>query len=195
MTIVETYFQEEVTELLHEEDKLQEWHNEIEKLGLTGQTEIKSNNSSPVPFVHMKPVYKAIFETLCPAKVRVEDYNITPIPLEGIKLVSLAKAECYFTHIYVWYDNKNPDPVLVGERKKIYWMDASDYGRALDSPDFLTTIEAKKWLESTGKDKKDYRLYNWGDGELYLMARWGDEKRTMEELHSLAVKRYRTEQG
>lgn len=195
MTVVETYLQDELKDLIHDEDQVKEWTETVRALGLDGQEGLQNPDCTPVPFIHMKPVLKTMFETLCPEQRTVKKYKLTPIPLEGLKLISLAQKERYFTDIYVWYDDKAPDPILVGERKTLYWMKENEYSRIEGCPDFVHQDEAEAWLSDQDLPRNDYKLPTWSDGELYLMARWGDEKRPLEELHKMAVDRYRAEKS
>jgi len=121
-TVVETFVIEETAELIYDNEKLDKWNKMVEELGLTGQKTIVKQEKSPIPFMHMKPSLKAIFEVLCPAKKDVEQYDITPIPVEILDLVALSKRENYFDKIEIWYDDKSPDPCCVG----LIWPTESD---------------------------------------------------------------------
>lgn len=62
----------------------------------------------------MNTALKSVFEELCPRKSKIEEYNKTPIPVEALSLVALSKKEGYFYKIEVWYNDKNPDPAIIG---------------------------------------------------------------------------------
>ena len=113
-TLVETFLIEETTDLIYDVDKLEKWHSHVTELGLTGQTQIVKPNKSPIPFMHMKQEVVNMFKVLCPATVAVNEYSLTPIPLEILDLVALSKNEKYFDMIQIWFDNKSPDPLCVG---------------------------------------------------------------------------------
>lgn len=113
-TVVETYIIEETQELIYDNEKLDQWNNMVNQLGLTGQTQVVKADKSPIPFLWMNQTTKAVFEELCPHKVRVEEYSKTPIPLEALSLVALSKREGYFDKIEVWFNDKNPDPAIIG---------------------------------------------------------------------------------
>jgi hypothetical protein len=88
----------------------------VEELGLQGQQELAEDNRSPVPYLFMNRAITRVFETLCPKHVGVEAYGKTPIPVEVLGHVKLAEREKYFEKIEVWYNQTNPDPVIVGKR-------------------------------------------------------------------------------
>jgi hypothetical protein len=158
-TVVETFVIEETAELIYDNEKLDEWNNLVTELGLTGQQSIVKKDKSPIPFMHLKSNLVLVFETLCPRKVDVSEYNKTPIPVEILSLVSLAKNEKHFDKIQIWYDEKSPDPVCIGlnfqsesDRKSNYtWrMDAYLLGKWADvkhSFAELVVLARKRWTE------------------------------------------------
>jgi hypothetical protein len=115
-TVVETYIIEETQELIYDNEKLDQWNGLIKELGLKGQEQVVKTDKSPVPFLWMNETLLAVFGELCPRKVKVNEYNKTPIPVEALSLVSLSVKEGYFNEIEVWYDDKTPDPAIIGYR-------------------------------------------------------------------------------
>lgn len=113
-TVVETYIIEETQELIYDNEKLDQWNKLVGELGLTGQTKIVKPEKSPIPFLWMNAALIATFTELCPRKVLVAAYDKTPIPVEALSLVALSVKEGYFEKIEVWYNDKNPDPAIVG---------------------------------------------------------------------------------
>lgn len=113
-TVVETYIIEETQELIYDNEKLGQWNKLVGELGLTGQRQVLKTDKSPIPFLWMNEVLVAVFGELCPRKVKVSEYNKTPIPVEALGLVSLSVKEGYFNEIEVWYDDKTPDPAIIG---------------------------------------------------------------------------------
>lgn len=178
-TVVETYVIEETAELIYDGEQLDKWNELIADLGLVGQTTIVQPKKSPIPFMYMKDGMVNIFETLCPCKVDIEKYDKTPIPVEILDLVALSKREGYFTKVQVWYDDKSPDPVVVGELK------------------MFGTWQNRKWRtkeeasEALGKDIGDYDY----DTKRYLLGKWADVKHSFEELKELAKARFIESQG
>jgi hypothetical protein len=119
--MVQTFIVEESKELIYDSDKIQEWKNKCEELGLSNQLLLAEKDKSPVPFECMNEVQKRVYETLCPAKENYKQYKRTAIPLEVLSLIALAEKEGYFNEIQIWYDNKTPDPIAVGLIKETDW--------------------------------------------------------------------------
>jgi len=115
-TVVETYIIEETQELIYDNEKLDQYNSLVAELGLTGQTAIIKKEKSPIPFLWMNQALVKVFEELCPSKTLVEKYDKTPIPVEALSLVSLAVKEKHFDKIEVWYNDKSPDPAIIGYR-------------------------------------------------------------------------------
>lgn len=130
-TEVEIFVIEETAELIYDGEKLDQWNKHVAELGLVGQTQITKPEKSPIPFLYMNQSLVNIAECLCPNKVKVTEYNATPIPVEILDLVALSKRENYFEEIQIWYDEKSPDPFCIGSIKrpgssyswdKVYYM-------------------------------------------------------------------------
>lgn len=114
--MVELFLQPELEEIVIDADKKSEWEQKVKDLGLTGQLELTANSpkDSASPYTFMNQQMKIVFETICPTKMLVEKYNKTAIPIEVLSHIALCKQEGYFKKMEVWYDDKNPDPVVVG---------------------------------------------------------------------------------
>lgn len=116
--IVETFVEKETEQLIYDVEQLDEWKEIIEELKLEGQkTLLGSDDTSPIPFMYLKTQSKIILETLCPIKREVVKYSKSPIPLEILGLIKLSEKESYFEKIEIWYDDTQPDPVCIGQRK------------------------------------------------------------------------------
>lgn len=184
-TVVETFVIEETAELIYDNEKLDKWNELVNDLGLEGQTKIVAPEKSPIPFMFIKTGMVNVFETLCPRKVDVRNYDITPIPVEILDLVALSKREKYFNKVEIWYDDKNPDPLCVGLDCKFYTYDAN--GNRTE--DFDTEDEAKAVKHPTS-----YSIYE-SNVKRYLLGKWADVKHSFEELKDMATKRYIAEKG
>ncbi len=112
--MVQTFIVEETSELIFDNDKLDEWKEKCSELGLSKQLELAEVKSSPIPFEFMNSVTLRVYETLCPLKTKYQDYSKTPIPIEVLSLIALSEKESYFNRIEIWYDDKTPDPLVVG---------------------------------------------------------------------------------
>jgi hypothetical protein len=115
---VETYLIEENSPLISEPEELDKWKELINKCGLEGQkTLVGKENKSPIPFPVMTAQMQAVYSTLCPHQTKASEYSTTAIPVRVLSMIALAVSECYFDEIYIWADDKNPDPIVVGMKK------------------------------------------------------------------------------
>jgi hypothetical protein len=193
--VVEKYLQPEVKELITDEDTLAKWTETVHSLGLTGQEKVQHEDKSPVPFMPMKKTTEAIFETLCPRKAKVADYDKSPIPMEVLDLIGLAVREKHFSEIQIWYDDKDPDPVAIGIRKQYEVKHKSGYNAKADTPVFLHKEDCDQYIAENGL-QDEYHSYAWDHkSQKFLIARWGDERRAMEELREMARNRFIALQG
>jgi hypothetical protein len=178
-TEVETYIIEETQELIYDNEKLDQWNKRVAELGLVGQTKIQAPDKSPIPFLHMKQTLVEVFGTLCPRKVKVQEYDKTPIPVEILDLVALSVKEKYFNHIEIWYDDKTPDPACIGLTGK--WQ---VYDRAYNVFASVTT-EAEAIAQ---KADSRYYSHHFAVTGQYLIGRWADVKQSLHELAAKAKK-------
>jgi len=182
-TVIETFLTEETVDLIYDNDQLEKWNKHVKDLGLVGQTEIVKPEKSPIPFMHLKTSHKNICEQICPVKVSIERYNITPIPVEILDLVGLSKKENYFHKIQVWYDDKNPDPFVIGIVGEYY-----SYKNG-QSKYFKSRKEA---LEHSDDNKASFS--DWS-AQHYLIGKWADVKRSWKELKEIATERFIAQRG
>lgn len=186
-TIVETFLTEETVALIYSNEELDKWNKHVEDLGLKGQTEITKPEKSPIPFMHLKTSYKNICETICPSKVAVEKYNITPIPVEILDLIALSKKEDYFSKIMVWYDDKSPDPFVIGSTAEPYCYDYDD-----KNPNELKGKKKKDMTKEEIASVVRWEFHDW-DAKYYLIGKWADVKRSWKELKEMATERFSAE--
>ena len=185
-TSVETFLIEETAELIYDNEKLDKWNELVEKLDLEGQTRIVSKDKSPIPFLNMNQSLINVFKTLCPRQVDVTAYDVTPIPVDILDLVSLSINEKYFNKIEIWYDEKSPNPACIGTTG--YWYQSTwydDRDRMFDNIKFKT----KELAESAG-----CKNINFSEDKKYLIGKWADVKHSFEQLKEMAMKRYKKEQ-
>lgn len=157
-TEVELYIIEETQELIYDNEKLDQWNSMVAELGLTGQAQVVKADKSPIPFLWMNDALKKTFEELCPSKVKIEEYSKTPIPVEALSMVSLSKKEGYFDKIEVWYNEKNPDPAIIGYK---YTKPGSDWTKDFYADRYLLArwSDVKATLaELTGRAKNLFVL-------------------------------------
>ena len=180
-TQVEVFVIEETQELIYDSERLQEWGDLVGQLGLKGQRSLAVPEKSPVPYMHMKKSLENMFTVLCPVKVDITEYNVTPIPVEILRLASLSLKEKHFNKVEIWYDDVKPDPVCVGI--KGVWGEGSyqdNRNRSLSGKEFETKDECVE----AGAVHPTYRETN-----KYLVGRWADENRSFEELRGIARER------
>lgn len=116
-----SYLLKENEPLVFDSEARVKWQQIIEKLDLDGQKSLskaQGSEGNPIPFLWMNARCKAIFGALCPHKEDVSAYSKTPIPLEALSLIALARDQAYFEKISIWYDDRDPDPVAIGTRDK-----------------------------------------------------------------------------
>lgn len=177
--VVETFYQEEIAPLIYDEDKLNEWKELNKELGMVGQGQLQSTpDSDPIPFMHMKTKHQRILTTMCPASIDYKSFNITPIPLPILKAIGHAVRENMFTQIEICWDDKAPDPAVIGTVKR--WGEWNDYS-------YVTKEEAENAL---GKKLGNYNYEN----QEYLIGRWGDVRLDWESLETKAIARRLKEQ-
>lgn len=189
-TTVTSYLVEEITELIYDNDKLEKWNTHVRELGLKGQEKLSKPEKSPIPFMHMKKSLVSVFECLCPRKVDVEVFSITPIPVEILDLIALSRKENYFDKVQIWYDDKSPDPVCVG----------LNYGRyfSRNTVGSLETLFPTKEAAQESMNKlgvPEQHVPHGIDEEYYLIGKWGDVNYSFEELKKKATIRYITEES
>lgn len=189
-TVVETFVVEETAELIYDGEKLEQWNRRVAELGLTGQTQIVKPEKSPIPFMHLKKSMVAVFECLCPMKVDVSKYDVTPIPVEILDLVALSKREEYFDCVQIWYDDKNPDPVCIGIKHG--WYSQANDGSLKTL--FRSKEEAQAHMNEMAWTEKAPYACTWQDNK-YLLGKWADVRRDFEELKEMATKRFIQQEG
>lgn len=185
---VQIYQDEDLLDTVMDTEKVERWHELVKTLGLVGQTTVVKDGKSPVPFMLLNDRFTHVLETLCPRKIKSDLYDKGPIPLKVLEALKFIGEEKFFNYTEVWYDDKAPDPFLVGfirgTRVKSWFYNVSLppkelHGKPLDSlsdsdkalllPDHIEEYEVGK----------------------YLIARWGDVKKSLIELTELAKERYR----
>jgi|LakMenE18May11ns_1017448.scaffolds.fasta_scaffold9859348_2 hypothetical protein len=109
---VKIYREPENVGLLLDENELAEYQQLAEELGIP---EVKQGKT-PSVYQTLNQVQIRALEALCPAKTSLEEYNRSTIPVEVLRALKFIKENEMFDFIKVWFDNKNPDPLIVGER-------------------------------------------------------------------------------
>lgn len=186
---VEIYQNEELNDIMFQVEALDEWKQIADELGMELQTKFIERAESPIPYPHINTSMEIIFSTLCPKSVNFKKYDKTPIPLEIMRQIAYSVKEKHFQDIEIWYDDKTPDPFAIGITKDYYVYD-KQYNHMKDADNktmyFKSESEARNYAETVGFD-----VYNVGYTNLnkYLIARWADVIRPINELKQMAKER------
>jgi hypothetical protein len=187
--MIQIYQNEELNDVLFQGESLDEWQQIAQELKMDKQLKFVDQSASPNPYPYITESMNRIFSTLCPRKVDFKQYDKTPIPLEVLKQIAFSIREKHFSEIYIWYDDKSPDPFVVGISQQYYAYNDS-YNRLKNSENeearFNSEAEAKEYCNLVGFKFKGISIT---DVNQYLIARWGDEIRPIPELKSLAQER------
>lgn len=194
--MVETYFQQELSDVCFEVEALNEWNELNKELGFTEQLKFTESSSSPVPYPWLNSNLIRVFETLCPMKVEANKYNKTPIPLDVLKALAYCKKENFFTKFEIMYDDKILDPLLIGIITSFYGYMKIEGQRVEIRDDksnymyFTSKETCQSWCMTNNKEFHSVTECTWGDNyKRYLIARWGDVLRPMAELKNIAKER------
>ena len=142
---VKIYREPENEHLLIDEDALRAYNELASELGLCTQ-EAKEEDYSPNVYTCLNQGMQRQLVSLCPSKSSIENYKRTTIPLEVLQVYKLAKNHNMFEGFEIWYDDVQPDPMLIA------WKWQSE--------------EAKQKNYSWMKER--YLLARWGDCALEL---------------------------
>jgi hypothetical protein len=191
--MIELFFNKELADISFEVEALDDWKKTCEELGLESQLTLTKGKETPIPYPFMNTTMVRVYETLCPRKVHYKEYKSSTIPLEVLKQIAFSVKDKHFPKIEIWYDDKSPDPVVVGYQGYYYVYDKSySHVRGDDGKDmrFFSEKEAEDY-------KKDHDLYGYSFSEeaKFLIARWGDELRSFAELKKLAIERFVENEG
>ena len=200
--MVELFNNAELNDVCFEIEALEEWNKLTQELGLENQLKFTEGSKSPVPFPYINQSMLRIFETLCPEKVDITAYNKTPIPLDILKQFKYCRDEEFFSKYEIWYDDKSPDPLLIGIISEWYgYIKIEGSNVEIKNENNLTMNFASKedcqsWCLANGKQFATAHERNWGDTyKRYLIARWADVIRPLSELKQLAKERLMEKYG
>lgn len=183
METIEIFFNKELSDIAFNNEHLEEWTELAQELGMSNQLKLKKGTNSPVPYPFMNTSMERVFETLCPRKVEFKDYDKTPIPLDVMKQIAFTKREKHFARIEIWFDDKSPDPIVVGYMGQ--WGFLQDLKDDKGNKIYFDDYELAKGFGAEhgttpyfyGKDK-------------YLIAKWGDERKEFSQLKEIARERF-----
>ncbi len=111
-------FIEPELENLSETVNAEEWKTICDQLNLTGQNKMieKSEKNMPPPYMYIDEKTQAIISTLCPRRSNLADYNSSTIPLDVLQEAKKCVEHGWYPGgLFVYADDKSPDPFLVGK--------------------------------------------------------------------------------
>lgn len=184
--MVELFFNKELSDVAFEVEALQEWKSIAEELGFEAQLTLAKGKESPIPYPFMNEVMKRVYNTLCPMSVEFKKYNKTAIPLEVMKQIAFSVRDKHFQKIYIWYDDKTPDPIVVGEHGIYYIRKKSSYS-SYGSKEFASQEDAANELASFEADAIKEHEIAYTEKDKYIIARWGDELADFATLKQRAI--------
>lgn len=114
----EIFIEPELMEL-EQNEVAQEWFDICSELGLDKQLAHadKSEDKKAPPYMYVDPKTSRVIKTLCPVQVKYADYKTSTIPLDVLKEIHKAEKNGWYSKICICYDDKSPDPFVVGFTK------------------------------------------------------------------------------
>lgn len=194
--MVETFFNKELADISFEVEALDEWKAIAEQLGFEAQLNLTKGKESPIPYPFMNEVMIRVYETLCPMKVDFKTYNKSTIPLEVMKQIAFSVRDKHFNSIQIWYDDKTPDPVVVGYLNEYYAYTKGAYTR-LEANGVNLTFPTQESVMTHLEENNLSDAYTTSSNEIgkYLVARWGDELLDFPSLKKRAVLSFMEQEG
>ena len=114
----EIFIEPELMEL-EQNEVAQEWFDICSELGLDKQLAHadRSEDKKAPPYMYVDPKTSRVIKTLCPVQVKYADYKTSTIPLDVLKEIHKAEKNGWYSKICICYDDKSPDPFVVGFTK------------------------------------------------------------------------------
>lgn len=96
-----------------------EWFEVCSKLGLQKQLQHadRSEEKKAPPYMFIDPKTDRIIVTVCPRIVGYKDYSASTIPLDILQEIDKCETNGWYKEIKIAYDDKSPDPFVIGFRK------------------------------------------------------------------------------
>lgn len=109
---IKIYREQENVNLLVDDNELQEYNQLVKELGLTRREE--NVDKTPIVYPYLNHVMRRQIKALTPVSVNVENYSKSTIPVEILKVYKNCKDNEMFEGYKIWYNDVNPDPILIG---------------------------------------------------------------------------------
>jgi hypothetical protein len=118
---VKIYREPENESLILDEAQLAEYNSIALELGFATHENVESENV-PNIYISLNFAMEKQLKTICPMKVDADKYNKSTIPLEVLKVYKFCKDNNMFDGFHIWYNDVEPDPMLIGWN----WKSESD---------------------------------------------------------------------
>jgi hypothetical protein len=118
---VKIYREPENEALILDEVQLAEYNDLALELGFATKSDVEEQNV-PNVYVSLNNAMEKQLKAVCPMKVDADKYNKSTIPLEVLKVYKFAKDNKMFDGFHIWYNDVDPDPMLIGWN----WRSAED---------------------------------------------------------------------
>ncbi len=130
-------------------------------------------NISFNPFQLMTDNIESIAKELCPRRENYKNYRTNSIPVEVLDLVAETEKNKTFGRMEVWYDDKSPDPFLIGI-KQVWGTHVKNKSFHEDNARFDHKEDCERYIQEKGYENCEAYELSW-ENKKYLMAKWGDE--------------------
>lgn len=113
--MTEIFIEPELQELQNEQ-VAQEWFNLVSELNLEGQIKLadKSDTKKAPPYMYVDQRTARMIRALCPVQVNYTRYKQSTIPLDVLQEIKKCEDNKWYISIQILYDDKSPDPFVVG---------------------------------------------------------------------------------
>jgi hypothetical protein len=118
---VKIYREPENEALILDEVQLAEYNDLASELGFATTQNVEEQNV-PNIYISLNTAMEKQLKAICPVKVDADKYNKSTIPLEVLKVYKFAKDNKMFDGFHIWYNDVEPDPMLIGWN----WKSKSD---------------------------------------------------------------------
>jgi hypothetical protein len=118
---VKIYREPENESLILDEAQLAEYNSIALELGFATHENVESENV-PNIYISLNFAMEKQLKTICPMKVDASEYKKSTIPLEVLKVYKFCKDNNMFDGYHIWYNDVEPDPMLIGWN----WKSESD---------------------------------------------------------------------
>lgn len=141
---VKIYREPENETLILDEEQLAEYHQLTSELGLA--TVEPHEQKVPNVYIFLNSAMTKQLNAICPKHTPVEDYKKSTIPVEVLKVLKFAKDNNMYEGYDIWYNDTEPDPLLIG------WNFSDDNAR----------------INKYGWRKDRFLIARWGDCAMEL---------------------------